>query len=295
MMHVIGCVDVRERLEAYQDGELPLEEQIGIQGHLRDCVSCALEAAELAKLGDDLRTMAAGMPDRPAEQGERMPAAVIDRLRVEHELSFMSQLRTRFEDMHLVWAAAGATVATVVCLLGSMGVLQAASRERPDSLAGMITYLANPGSNKNPMRPDGRILLPRPLDQAMMPMTEQDAVFAMAAVVTREGRIQDLQMLAAEQAQALHVKPEVVLAMLEAASRARFVPAQAGGSPIAVSMVWLVEMTTVKGQNDYDLFLVTPPRWIQPRALPEAAAPKPTGPVPAIKVTPSTDSAALAG
>jgi len=43
----------------------------------------------------------------------------------------------------------------------------------------------------------------------------------------------------------------------------------------------------VKGQNDYDLFLVTPPRWMQPRTLPEA--PKPAV-VPTVKVTPSTES-----
>ncbi len=289
MMHVIGCEHVRERLEAYTDAELPLEEQIGIQGHLRDCVSCALEAADLAKLGEELRAMSAAMPERLADPQGQLTGAVVERLRVERSLSFMSQIRARFEDMHLVWAAGGATVAMVVCLLGSMGVLQAASRERPDSLAGIITYLANPGTNANPMRPDGRMLLPRPLEEALMPM-EHDAVFAMAAVVTREGRVQDLQLLAAEQAQKLHVKPEVVLAMLEAASRARFTPASAGGSPIAVSMVWLVEMTTVKGQNDYDLFLVTPPRWTQPRTLPEA--PKPSGSAPAIKVTPSTESPA---
>lgn len=291
MMHVIACEHVRERLEAFQDGELPVDEQIAIQGHLRDCVSCALEASELASLSEALHVMAAALPDRTAEQGDRLPSTVVERLRVEQQLSFMAQMRARFEDMHLVWAAAGATVATVVCLIGSMGVLQAANREHPDSLAGIITHLANPGSNANPMRLNGRMLLPRPLDQAFMPMTEQDGVFAMAAVVTREGRVQDLQLLAAAQAQALRVRPEVVLAMLEAASRARFVPAQAGGSPIAVSMVWLVEMTTVTGQNDYDLFLVQRPGWPMPsRALPEAA--KPTGSAPATKVIPSTESPA---
>jgi hypothetical protein len=288
MMHVIGCEHVRERLEAYTDRELPLDEQVAIQGHLRDCVACALEAGELATLGEELRAMSSAMPERLADPQGQLTGAVVERLRVERQLSFMSQIRARFEDMHLVWAAGGATIAMVVCLLGSVGVLQAASRERPDSLAGIITYLANPGTNNNPMRPDGRMLLPRPIDQALMPMIEQDSVFAMAAVVTREGRVQDLQLLAAEQAQKLHVKPEVVLAMLEAASRARFVPASSGGAPIAVSMVWLVETTTVKGQNDYDLFLVAPPRWMQPRALPEA--PKPAVVPAANKVTPSTES-----
>jgi hypothetical protein len=288
MMHVIGCEHVRDRLEAYTDGELPLEELVAIQGHLRDCVACALEAADLARLGEELRAMSATMPTRIVDPQGQLTGAVVERLRVERQLSWMSQIRTWFDDMHLVWAAGGATIALVICLAGSMSVLQAASRERPDSLAGIITQLANPGTNNNPMRPDGRMLLPRPLEEDWLPMTEQDAVFAMAAVVTREGRVQDLQLLAAEQAQKLHVKPEVVLAMLEAASRARFVPASSGGSPIAVSMVWLVETTTVKGQNDYDLFLVRPPRWMQPRTLPEA--PKPTVAPTATKVIPSTDS-----
>lgn len=290
MMHVIGCAHVRDRLEAFQDGELSLEDRIGIQQHLRDCVSCGLEASELAELGDSLRTLSDGLPDRLVAERGHLPAQVVEQLRVERQLSFMAQMRTRFEDMHLVWAAAGATVATVVCLLGSMGVLQAASRERPDSLAGIITYLANPGSNANPVRPDGRMLLPRPLAEAIMPLTGQDSVFAMAAVVTREGRIQDLQLLAAEQAQALHIKPEVVLALLDAASRARFVPAQAGGETIAVNMVWLVETTTVTGQNDYDLFVVTPPGWIAPRAYPEL--PKSGITVPVVKVAPSMESCA---
>ena len=56
-------------------------------------------------------------------------------------------------------------------------------------------------------------------------------------------------MLAAEQARALKVKPEVVLAMLDAASRAQFEPARAGGAPIAVSMMWLLAHTTVVGRE----------------------------------------------
>jgi hypothetical protein len=290
MMHVIGCDYVRDRLEAFQDGELLLDDQVAIQGHLRDCVSCALEAADLAALGDDLRRIAAGtLPDQPEEDRCRMPEVVVERLRIERQLSFMAQMRARFEDMHLVWAGTGATMATVVCLIASIGVLQAANRERPDSLAGIISYLANPGSNANPVRMDGRMLLPRPLAAALFPLADQDSIFAMSGVVTREGRVQDLQMLAAEHAQTLHVKPEVVLAMLEAASRARFEPAQAGGAPIAVSMVWVVEMTTVRGQNDYNMFL-RPQRWAPARATPAVAKPSIQAD-PAIKVAPSIEEA----
>ena len=51
-----------------------------------------------------------------------------------------------------------------------------------------------------------------------------------------------------------------MLAMLDAAARARFEPAKSGGAPVAVNVVWLLSRTTVKGRPDYDLYLVRPPR-----------------------------------
>ena len=67
-----------------------------------------------------------------------------------------------------------------------------------------------------------------------------------ASRVVRNARMAvAIEMLAAEQARALKVKPEVVLAMIDAASRAQFEPARAGGAPVAVSMVWLLAHTTV--------------------------------------------------
>ena len=38
--------------------------------------------------------------------------------------------------MHLVWAGIGASVATMICLIGSASVLHAANQEQPESLAG---------------------------------------------------------------------------------------------------------------------------------------------------------------
>ena len=87
-----------------------------------------------------------------------------------------------------------------------------------------------------------------------MQSTGEDAELMLSALVTRDGRIQNLEVLE-EQARALHVKPEVMLAMVEAASRARFEPASPAASPVAVNVVWLVTSTTVKGRPDYDLYL----------------------------------------
>lgn len=291
MMHVLGCEHVRNQLQAYHDGELSLDEQVLIQGHLRDCVACAIEAAELEDLGEGLRAMSASLPDRTAGDTAGLPAAVLERLRVEQQLSLGTQIRSLFDDMHFVWAALGATCALVFCLFASMGVLQAASRERPDSLAGIISQLANPGSNTNPVTPDRWMLMPRAQSDQAMPFSEEDAVLALSAVVTREGRVQNLELLVAEQARTLRVKPEVLMAMMSAAAAARFQPAQAGGATVAVSLVWLVATTTVKGQNDYDMYLLRPPSWpISTAALPRPAPKPPVVPAPPKVITPSSEA-----
>jgi hypothetical protein len=134
--------------------------------------------------------------------------------------------------------------------------------------------------------------------EPVMPTTTGDAEFAVAAVVTREGRVQNLELVA-EQARALHVKPEVVLAMLDAAAQARFEPAKkAGGAPIAVSMVWLLSSTTVKGLPDYDMYLLRPPAHALPATGPIAPVkprPAPAPPAPTKVVAPSSDPAAMGG
>jgi hypothetical protein len=213
--------------------------------------------------------------------GDHQPivVSVLDRVRVEQQFSLGAQVRELFQDMHLVWAGLGASVAMAVCIFASAGVLQAASHnEKPESLAGIISTLANQGTNDNPLRLAGTMLAPRALLDTPVPITGGDGEWALSAVVTREGRIQNLEVLAAEQARALQVKPEVVLAMLNAASRARFEPAISGGLPVAVNVIWLVTSTTVKGREDYDLYLVNPPRTTAPMHGPQLLRKRPAAP-----------------
>ena len=107
----------------------------------------------------------------------------------------------------------------------------------------------------------------------------EDAELMLSAFVTRDGRIQNVEVLE-EQVRALQVKPDVVLAMIEAASRARFAPSQAG-APGGVNVVWLVTSTTVKGRPDYDLYLVSPPRPVKLGPVPRPKpAPSPSAKVP---------------
>ncbi len=293
MMHVLPCHRVREELEAFVDGELSLDAQVSIENHLKECVACGLEVSELSEIGRALRAAPSNAAVDALETG-RLTSIVLERVRLEKQLSFGVQLRSLFADMHFVWAGLGATLAMVICVFASAGVLHAASRERPDSLAGLIDYLANPGSNENPVRLDDYMSVPRLPFDTSMPVSTEDAELAVAAVVTREGRVQNLEVVD-EQAHSLRVKPQLLLAMLNAAASARFEPAKAGGSPVAVSMVWLLSTTTVKGQRDYDLYLLRPPRWTGALSGPSAPKPRPIPATAPVKVAPTGDIDATAG
>jgi Putative zinc-finger len=296
MMHAIRCEDVQDRLEEFHDDELTLEQRVAIQSHLRDCVTCSLMAAEFDDLRRSLREAAFQLPDRDAPEAERLPRRVMERLRVEEQYSLGAEIKRLFQDMHLVWAALGATAAMLFCLVGSISVLHAASQERPDSLAAMITFLANPGSNENPKRLDIHMLAPRwradegPM--ALPPMPSDDAVLALSAVVTREGRIQNLELLDGDRPVRAKVRPDVLLAMLQAASQVEFVPAKATatGAPVAVSMVWVLANTTVKGRPTDDVTLVRrPPTNAGP--LERVPTAKPAAPAPIAR--PATEDGAL--
>ena len=204
-----------------------------------------------------------------------MSARVLERLRVEEQFSLRSQIVALFQDMHLVWAGLGATVSTLICVVGSASVLHAANQQQPGSFANVISILASPGSNENPMRLNYEMLVApkddaRPLGVMASPieMTEEESEYALSAVVSREGRVQGVEVI--NQARSTD---RSVNAMLNEAYRVQFAPAQARGDAVAVSMVWLVASTTVKGRPDTDMEAL---RGI----LRARTAPQPIGPLP---------------
>ena len=269
MMHEHPCTDVRERLEAFYDGELAVDERIAIQNHLGECVACSLAAEELGTIGASLRELAAQSADRTSDEPLRISARVLERLRVEEQFSMRSQVMALFQDMHLVWAGLGATVATMICVIGSASVLHAANQQQPGSFANVISILASPGSNENPMRLNYEMMAPRAVSAAPIEMrSEEDSAYALSAVVSREGRVQGVEVINQSRS-----KDRSVNAMLNEAYRVQFAPAQARGDAVAVSMVWLVASTTVKGRPDTNMEAL---RGI----LPARTAPAPIGPLP---------------
>jgi hypothetical protein len=253
MIPYLGCEVAREMLPAFVDRELPVDAQVAVENHLRWCGTCAAHVEDLELIGNSLR---AGAPSAAVGREDRslagLQAGILSRIRAERDQSVSAHLRRVFEDLHLFWAGVGATTAVTFCLFATMGVMYAASDERPDSLAGIIQTLANPGSDSNPVRLDAGILAPRALDStpALEYLPEEEAVFALATVVTREGRIANYELLLTQRngarRGAVRHGPDVT-ALLNAVSRSRFEPAQAGGAPVAVNMVWLLARTTVKG------------------------------------------------
>jgi hypothetical protein len=232
-------------LSAFHDGELSVKQQIAVEAHLRTCLVCTAELANLRRVGDLLRAAVAPLTPTGADDWEVLQATLLNRMCVEREESLPAQVGRMFEDMRLGFAALGSTAATLVSILLMIGIFYFGPRsERPDSLAGVMETLS-----AHQIGTDSSLMMPRPSGYGAVVssdmLSEEDAVFALAAVVTRNGRLVSLESLSA---QPTSKERERILRLLDEMSRARFEPARVGGSPVAVRTVWLVAHTTVRGK-----------------------------------------------
>jgi hypothetical protein len=245
-MTVLTCAAVRKHLAAFYDDELPIQQQIAVQGHLNTCLGCAEALQGFLDLGSAMRAAAA---PGPADDWTGLRTGVISRMRAEAYESWPAQLARMFDDLHLVWIGLAATAGTILCGVIVFGMLHFASPERGDSLAAVIAAIAAPsGSDLNPASLDGWIQAPTvPGDGAISAALEQsgsegDLSVALSALVTREGRVYRLQVLANDSDRRHQ-------ALLRDLTGAQLVPAHYGGDPVAVNMVWLVEHMTVTGKG----------------------------------------------
>ena len=247
-----SCRTVRRQLSAFHDGELPVGEQIAVQAHLRECPVCADEVREMDDLGSLLRAGALSA-QVDSEVWGGLPSIVVSRMKAEDAESISGWTGRLFEDLHLVWAAVGATGATVACA----------------ALIFIIFFYAitNPaGSNRNPMAVDAKMSLPSASSDDVFPAAgteEEGLVLALNTVVSREGRITTIEVIKPQGGQKAvsSAERQEVLNLLDAISKARFEPARCAGSPVpvAVNMVWLYASLTVKAKMP-ELQIQPPPR-----------------------------------
>jgi hypothetical protein len=304
MIRYIGCETARDLLDAFIDGELGVDAQVMVESHLRWCRTCAARVEDMAIIGDVVRLGPEAIRQRREAIGQRrddqalaaIQAEVLTRVRAERDQSFGVRLREMVSDRHLLWPALGASMAVVFCLCGAFGVMQLATAENPDSLAAMIAS-AHPGSDDNPLRLDAARLAPRVVGDAVAldRMEDDDAVFAVATVVTREGRVANYELLLPSQPvsrahrRSASGDDEEVAALLHAVKQSRFTPAQgASGRPVAVNMVWVFARTTVVRDAQLEELLNTAPQHRAAERLERAPAPE--TPKPATAVSPATRS-----
>jgi hypothetical protein len=260
MIPYLGCQSARDMLEPFVDGELPVSEQVALEAHLRWCDTCRARVEDLRLIGSALRLGSAASAADYTDAGARatMYDEVVMRVGAERTQSLAHRWRELFTDMRYLWPAFGATAAVIVCVCASTLVNQIVRAEQPDSMAALIEILANPGSDQNPLHLEAGMLAPRPLEvsSALAAIPDEEAVYAVAAVVTREGRVSNYELLQwvreplANPASAS--ESDEVSAVLDAVKHSRFEPAQTVDGVVAVNMVWLLARTTVKASGKVD-------------------------------------------
>lgn len=288
-MKPLTCTTVRRHLTAYCDRELELGLHLAVRMHLGECDACRLEADEIEALGRAVRESTAThrRPRRPDLAAVRN--GVIGRIQAERAYGIAHSVQRMIDDLRMLWAAAGATMATVVCVAALLGFVRLTLREMPYSMSAVIGALADPGSNRNPISVDNRMLLPRPATtEEMSPpvLSGEEALLMLTAVVTREGELRDLALLEPG-LRGLTAENPAVLKLLDTVSQTRFQPARAGGAHVAVNVVWLLAHTTVVGKEGTEVVRLAPPAWRRPR---EAHTPPPRPPsVPVTSTEPTPD------
>jgi hypothetical protein len=247
MISYLGCDTARAMLQPFVDRELPMVDQVGLESHLRWCDTCAARVEDLRTIGAGIRRGAA-VPGLHVEDPRALAviqSEVLTRIRAERDQSLSVWCRELFADMRFLWPAIGATAAVAMCVYAVTSVNKVARAEFPSSMADRISALANPGSDRNPLQLDSRMLAPRPLDHgaSLDLLPAEEVVFALAAVVTRDGRVANFELLGPDES--AHVN-----ALLDAVKESRFTPARTSDGAVAVNVVWLLTRTTVKASID---------------------------------------------
>jgi Putative zinc-finger len=234
-MKTLTCPAARRLLHAFHDEELSFSDQIAVGAHLDWCDGCAADFAALGRLRGALRALTPGRVALSREDDGSLQRSVVSRVKAERAMSWAAQAREMFDDMQLVYAGAGATMAAVFSIVFMIGLMR---------------FAPSPGSNQNPVQVDEHVLMPRALNEPFAtPGGGGDTAFMLAAVVTREGTIENLELLSPISGPIAAPgtdEARVVEHLLGAVSRARFEPARVAGLPVAVNMVWLVAHTTVR-------------------------------------------------
>ena len=265
MIPYLPCDRAWDLLEPFMDGELAMSEQVVMEAHLRWCDTCRARVDDMRLIATAVR---AGSPPVEPEVNTALAAMrrdVLARVGAEHDQSLAVRCRDVVTDVRYLWPAMGATVALVLCVYAATSVSRIARAVSPNSMAALLSVLASPGSDENPLYLDADMLAPRGLfvGEALAAIPAEEAAFAVSAIVTREGRVSNYEVLPSSDPSAHST------AVREMVVRSRFEPAQTPDGAVAVSVVWLMTRMTVKGSAKVD------DAGVAPSGVPERPALRP--------------------
>ncbi|HAK56658.1 MAG TPA: hypothetical protein DCP38_14415 [Acidobacteria bacterium] len=241
------CRRVRRMLGDFHDGELSVGRQIAVEAHLHHCPSCQRALTGVAAIGQSVRDGSIGRDVTPEELAG-LAGAVVSRFKAEEAQTLGSRMNRMFDDMHLVWAGLAGTVALLCCVAAIFGLLSLSASGRDDSLSGVMRAMAVAVEPPAARPFDWRVRSARvsPDDALLMVLGQtstsgREFAVTLSGVVTREGRIADLEVLLSDDRDL-----DVLLQVLSAAPAAHFEPARVAGAPFSSSVIWLLTHTTVR-------------------------------------------------
>ena len=257
-MKPLTCTATKRRLQAYYDGELGIGDQIAVASHLEWCDRCAAALAELRDLGAALQAYAPGRAAESLDESGAFRRAVLNRAKAEREVSFFVRVRGMFDDMHLVYSALGATVATVVCIVIMLSMMRFASSERPDSLAAILSVMSTPvecESGSDFMDDFGCRARFAGRFQRANEAAEEDVVFALDSIVTSKGRLPNIEhMRARKHRRGVASQVEMIDRLLDSVWNAH-IDGPNLWAPSSGNMLRLIERATVRANKPLDLQL----------------------------------------
>jgi hypothetical protein len=248
-MMPLTCASTQRRLQAFHDRELAITDEIAVSAHLEWCDRCGTALSEMRTLSSALRGLLPGRLTLSHEEAEVFTATVLSRLKAEDDASLFSSVRVMFEDMRLGYAGLGAAAATLVCVVTMLGMMRFATDERPDSLAAIVSVLAMPlecESGNDLADASGCRARWAERFQRANESAEQDAVFTLESVVTRQGRLANLAVLRATRHRTAVGQVELIEGLLDVVSRSRLDVDPSLAGPITVNVPRLVEHATVR-------------------------------------------------
>jgi hypothetical protein len=244
----LSCAAANRLLQAYYDRELPVSDQIAVGAHISSCEQCAASLEELHSLGSMLSTFSTHQTVLTGDAASAFNQAVVSRYKAENNASFLAHVRDMFDDIRLVYAGLGAAVATVACVVIMLGMMRFATRERPDSLAAIVTLVATPLECENIDVSDTAGCRARweARFKSANESAEQESVFALDEVVTHQsGHLANLETLRTGR-RAAAGRARTIETLLDSVTRLRLEGRPTLAVAVPGSVVWLVERATVR-------------------------------------------------